>query len=77
MPLPGAFPGTPFAPLYSSMSTAIVILLIVIALVAGTVISLRTTAKSGMPPKEVLDRATQRARELEASEKAEQANRRD
>ena len=59
------------------MSTAIVILLIVIALVAGTVVSLRTTAKRGMPSKEVLDRATQRSRELEAREKAEQANRRD
>jgi hypothetical protein len=59
------------------MSTALVILLIVIALVAGTVVSLRTTAKSGMPSKEVLDRATQRSRELEAREKAEQANRRD
>jgi hypothetical protein len=59
------------------MSTAIVILLIVIALIAGTVVSLRTTAKSGMPSKEVLDRATQRSRELEAREKAEQANHRD
>jgi hypothetical protein len=59
------------------MSTAIVILLIVIAIVAGTVVSVRTTAKSGMPSKEVLDRATQRSRELEAREKAEQANRRD
>ena len=59
------------------MSTALVILLIVIALVAGTVVSLRTTAKSGMPSKEVLDRATQRSRELEAREKAEQANRPD
>jgi hypothetical protein len=57
------------------MSTALVILLIVIALVAGTVVSLRTTTKSGMPSKEVLDRATQRSRELEAREKAEQVNR--
>jgi hypothetical protein len=59
------------------MSTATVILLIVIAIVAGTVVSVRTTAKSGMPSKEVLDRATQRSRELEAHEKSEQANRRD
>ncbi len=73
----GAFPGTSFAPVQSAMSTALVILLIVIALVAGTVVSLRTTAKSGMPSKEVLDRATQRSRELEAREKAEQANRPD
>jgi hypothetical protein len=67
----------PGASIYSGMSTAIVILLIVIALVAGTVISLRTTAKTGMPSKEVLDRATQRSREIEAREKDEQANRRD
>jgi len=59
------------------MSTAIVVVLIVIAVVAGTVISLRTTARSGMPSKEVLDRATQRSRELEAREKAEQADRSD
>jgi hypothetical protein len=58
------------------MSTAIVVVLIVIAVLAGTIISLRTTAKSGMPPKEVLDRATRRSRELEAREKAEQADRR-
>jgi hypothetical protein len=59
------------------MSTAIVVVLIVIAVLAGTIISLRTTARSGMPPKEVLDRATRRSRELEAREKAEQADRRD
>lgn len=57
------------------MSTAIVVLLIVIAVLAGTVISLRTTARSGMPSKEVLDRATKRSRELEAREKDEQADR--
>ncbi|HEV7448261.1 MAG TPA: DUF2897 family protein [Steroidobacteraceae bacterium] len=59
------------------MSTALVILLIVIAVVAGTVITLRTTARSGMPSKEVLDRATRRSRELDAREKAEQADRND
>ena len=57
------------------MSTALVILLIVIAVVAGTVITLRTTARTGMPSKEVLDRATRRSRELDAREKAEQTDR--
>jgi hypothetical protein len=57
------------------MSTALIILLIVIAVVAGTVITLRTTARSGMPSKEVLDRATRRSRELDAREKAEQTDR--
>jgi len=59
------------------MPSAVVIGLIVVAVVAGTVISLRTTARTGMPPKEVLDRASQRSRELEAREKAEQTDRND
>jgi mannose/fructose/N-acetylgalactosamine-specific phosphotransferase system component IID len=59
------------------MPSAVIIGLIVIAVVAGTVVSLRTTAKTGMPSKEVLDRASQRSRELEAQEKAEQADRKE
>lgn len=59
------------------MPAGVVIGLIVIAVVAGTVVSLRTTARSGMPSKEVLERATQRSRELEAREKAEQPDRND
>jgi hypothetical protein len=61
----------------NTMPSAVVIGLIVIAVVAGTVVSLRTTARTGMPPKEVLDRASQRSRELEAREKAEQTDRND
>jgi hypothetical protein len=56
------------------MSVAIILLLIVIAVVAGILVTLRTTAKSGLPSKDVLDRAAQRARELEAREKADQAD---
>jgi hypothetical protein len=59
------------------MSAAVVIGLIVVAIVAGTAISLRSTARTGMPSKEVLDRAKQRSRELEAGEKAEQPDRSD
>jgi hypothetical protein len=59
------------------MPVPVVIGLIVVAIVAGTVVSLRTTARSGMPSKEVLERAAQRSRELEASEKAEQPDRSD
>jgi len=59
------------------MPTAVIVGLIVVAIVAGTAISLRTTARTGMPSKEVLDRAAQRARELEAREKAEQPDRND
>lgn len=58
------------------MPTAVVIGLVVLA-VAGTVITLRTTARTGMPSKEVLERAAQRSRELEAREKAEEAERND
>jgi hypothetical protein len=61
----------------ATMPAAVIIGLIVVAIVAGTAISLRTTARTGMPSKEVLDRATRRSRELEASEKAEQADRSD
>lgn len=59
------------------MSTAIIVALIVIAVVAGITVTLRTTAKSGMPSKDVLERATQRSRELEARDKADQADRGD
>jgi hypothetical protein len=58
------------------MPTAVVIGLVVIA-VAGTVLSLRTTARSGMPSKEVLERAAQRSRELEARQRTEQGDRND
>jgi hypothetical protein len=58
------------------MPTAVVIGLVVLA-VAGTVITLRTTARTGMPSKEVLERAAQRSRELEAREQAEEAERND
>jgi hypothetical protein len=53
------------------MSTALFVALIVIAVVVGTVLTLRRTAHMGMPPKDVLERATRRARELEARERAD------
>jgi len=52
------------------MSTALIVALILIAVIAGTIFTLKTTTRMGMPPKEVLDRAARRARELEAREKA-------
>jgi hypothetical protein len=51
------------------MLTAIIVLVVVIAFVAGTILSLRRSAKTGMPSRDVLERATRRARELEAKEK--------
>ena len=53
------------------MSTALIIGLIVIAIVAGTVFTLKSTAKTGMPSKDVLDRASRRARELEARDRSQ------
>ena len=54
------------------MSTAIVVFLVVIAIVAGTIVTLPTTARQGLPSKDVMDRARQRAREQNARDEAEQ-----
>ena len=54
------------------MSTALVVILIVIALVAGTIVTLKTTARQGLPSKEVMDRARQRTREQDARDEADQ-----
>jgi hypothetical protein len=53
------------------MTTAVILLVIVIAILAGTALTLRTSAKKGMPSREILDRARQQARELEERDKAE------
>jgi hypothetical protein len=50
-------------------AAAIVTIVVVIVLIAGGVSSLRASAKTGMPSKDVLDRASRRARELEARDK--------
>jgi hypothetical protein len=49
---------------------AIVAIVVVLAFVAIGIFNLRKSARTGMPPRDVLDRATRRARELEAAEKA-------
>lgn len=51
------------------MTKAIIVIAIVIAILIGGIMSLRRSAKTGMPSDDVLKRATQRARELEAQEK--------
>lgn len=51
------------------MTKAIIVIAIVIAIIIGGIMSLRRSAKTGMPSEDVLKRATQRARELEAQEK--------
>jgi hypothetical protein len=57
------------------MSTAIIVTILVLAFLAGTIYTLRKNAKTGMPSQDVLDRATQRARELEAQDRAEEERR--
>jgi hypothetical protein len=54
------------------MSTALIVaLIVVIAILAGTVVTVRKTARMGMPSADVLERATQRSKEIEAHEKAD------
>ena len=50
------------------MSTAAMLIVVVMVVIAGGVLSLRSSAKSDMPAKDVLDRASRRARELDAKE---------
>ena len=54
------------------MTKAIVVFVIVLAFIAGTLFALRSRAKEGMPSKDVLARATRRARELEEQEKSDE-----
>jgi hypothetical protein len=51
------------------MSTAIIVIVVVLVVIIGGVLSLRGSARTGMPSKEVLDRASQRAREQDARDK--------
>lgn len=53
------------------MSTALVIILIVVAILAGTIVTLKTTARQGLPSKEVMERARQRTRDQDARDEAE------
>jgi len=52
------------------LKAAIIVILVVAALVGG-LLTLRSSGRVGMPSEEVLKRAAQRARELEAAEKDE------
>jgi hypothetical protein len=56
------------------MYTAIIATVLVVGLVAGLILTLRSSARTGLPSKEVLERATRRARELEAKEKSQGAD---
>jgi hypothetical protein len=51
------------------MSTAVIVIVVVIVVIVGGVLTLRSSARTGMPAQDVLDRASRRARELEARDK--------
>lgn len=51
------------------MVKIVVLLIVIVAVIVGTIMTLRSSARTGMPSSEVLDRAARRARELEAREK--------
>ena len=50
------------------MSTAAVVIVAVIVIIVAGVLSLRASAKTGMPSPDVLDRASRRARQLESDD---------
>ena len=54
------------------MRAAVILIVIVLAVIVGTLVTFRRSANTGMPSREVLERATRRARELEAQEKKEE-----
>lgn len=59
------------APAASLMSTAVIVALIVVGILVGTIFTLKSTTRMGMPSKDVIDRAGRRSKELEARDKAE------
>jgi hypothetical protein len=50
---------------------AIIIILLVVVVLVGGLLTLRSTRNAGMPGKEVLDRAKERARKQAAKDDAE------
>ncbi len=50
----------------------VLIFVLVIGVIAGLLLTLRTSRNAGMPGPEVMDRARKRAREQSASERDEQ-----
>jgi hypothetical protein len=53
------------------MLKAIVVLIIVLAVVFGGMLALRSSRRTGMPSEDVLKRATERARQQAAKDDAE------
>jgi hypothetical protein len=56
------------------MVTVVVLIVVLVALIVGTMMTLRSSARTGMPSQDVLERAKRRERELESSEKDDDAS---
>ena len=54
------------------MSTAAIIIILVVGLLVGGIMVLRSSSKTGMPSQDVLDRATRHARQLDEQEKQDE-----
>lgn len=54
------------------MRVAIILIVIVLAVIVSTLLTLRRSAQTGMPSRDVLERATRRAKELEAQARKEE-----
>lgn len=57
------------------MSGAVLIVLLVVGALVGGLLALRSSTRTGMPSRDVLDRAKRRERELEDEEKRGDARR--
>jgi hypothetical protein len=53
------------------MSTALIVALVVIGIIVGTLFTLKSTTRMGMPSKDVLERAKRRSHEQDQKDKAE------
>lgn len=54
------------------MRVALILIVIVLAVIVSTLLTLRRSANTGMPSRDVLERATRRAKELDAQEKKDE-----
>ncbi len=50
------------------MTTAIIVIVVVVGFLIGGLLALKNSGKTGLPPPDVLKRASKRARELDAEE---------
>jgi hypothetical protein len=48
------------------VSTAVIVIVVVLVTIIGGVLALRSSARTGMPSQDVLDRATRRAKQLDS-----------